>query len=215
MKRTRPGEDPEKSKFQAHCNVCCEVLTNPEGLMSSCKHFFCYDCCGKHRVGEKRCLICGAGCRYMKLRQLPQDVRGVLVTDAFRQLALAAQAVQWQFGQTALNLKAGAAKITYLRRQKQALDGRIKQLQHAVTKLKQDTWLEPPTTAKPASSTSQLFVDHVIGNSTPLQRRDPPHSVFATPQSTTAKCLFNNTPVAHRPGTGETSFTNIMANIGL
>ena len=84
------------------------------------------------------CLLCRQPCRAMYLKNLSQDTRSVLATDAFRQLALTAQAVQWQFGQNMLNLTLGNQRLEAVKRQQETLRRNTERLKQAIAKLAQE-----------------------------------------------------------------------------
>ncbi|KAJ9452384.1 putative dynein heavy chain [Diplonema papillatum] len=106
--------------FKVCCNACCAELNNPEGVMTSCRHFFCVVCARQldPRAGSApSCPKCRAPCKVIRLRNLPQEVREMLTIDIVQFTIATAQSIQWQFMQNLLALQQKRRLLDNVRKQ--------------------------------------------------------------------------------------------------
>ena len=217
-----PSESPsrptqrESLKFKAHCNVCCEMLTDPQGVMTNCRHFICVKCVRERGV-RGTCVVCQKSCRTVLLRDIPQEIRELLLADASRSLISAAQAAQWQFSQNLLLLHSGAMRLRTARNQHQLIEKKTEQLTAAIRKLEseneflrnthnEDPWGRAQGTGQSGKAADASFFR-------------TPESIFSTggrgQLNSTGRFFDAPIDARVRPPTSSTTFTNMMANVGL
>ena len=209
------GNSSNSHRFHVHCNYCCDLLKSPDGVMTSCKHFFC-QLCSKRLSGS--CLTCGQRCRSVLLKNLPSSVRGLLVTDSFRQLALTAQAVQFQFGQNMLCLSMGSRRLAAIRRQQDALKKRTAQLTAAVAKLEaENASLRRSHEAGGGGGGDTSSVLWNTGATKPPSRQsqDQFGGLFGMARDASVTSVTRELFAETRPPTNGTSFTSLMGNMGM